>query len=193
MLFHLSLRENKLTRMLIEFFAFPQTEPKSRKKQAEQEDFHYLDQYGDRLLRLAMAYLHNRSDAEDVVQETMIQLIRKKPDFVNAEHEKAWLYRVTINLAKNRLKANGRQNFETLSESLSSAIPEDFSYLWGAVAVLSELQRSILHLFYYEGYATKEIAQLLEIKESTVRSHLHRGRKQLEKILKGEEIDEANL
>ena len=185
-------REHPIIGFFKELFAF--LNPAKEKQESEKEtDFYYLDRYGDHLLRLAMSYVHNQSDAEDIVQETMIQLIRKAPEFENEEHEKAWLYRVTINLSKNRLKANGRRRFEPLPETLTEETPEDFGYLWEAVAQLPEIQRSALHFFYYEGFSTKEIAQLLEMKESTLRSHLHRGRNQLEQLLKGEAPDETNL
>lgn len=192
MFFYLYMKETGLTTIFIELLSFAWTGlRKLGKEQVEQEDFYYLHKYGDHLMRLAMAYLHNKSDAEDIVQEPMIQLIKKQPEFVNANHEKAWLYRVTIDLAKNRLKANSRRNFEPLSESLSETVSEDFSYLWEAIAGLTDLQRSIIHLFYYEGYATKEIAKLLVMKESTVRSYLYRSREQLKKELKGRDISES--
>lgn len=56
--------------------------------------------------------------------------------------------------------------------------------MWEAVKELPQEQRSCIHLFYYEGYPTRDIAQMLGRKESTVRSDLRRGREKLKKLLK---------
>ena len=60
-----------------------------------------LDQYGDSILRLSYSYLHNMSDAEDVVQETLIKYMKTGPSFESEAHEKAWLLRVAANISKN--------------------------------------------------------------------------------------------
>ena len=58
-------------------------------------------EHGDDVLRAAMMQLSNRADAEDVVQETFLRYATSAPRFVSKEHEKAWLLRVAINLAKD--------------------------------------------------------------------------------------------
>ncbi|MDY3301692.1 MAG: sigma factor, partial [Lachnospiraceae bacterium] len=58
-----------------------------------------LDQHGDRVLRLAYSYRHNMSDAEDILQETMIRYFEKAPEEMSEEHKKSWLLRVAANLA----------------------------------------------------------------------------------------------
>lgn len=74
-------------------------------EQASREDANrqaarLLDQYGNRILRLAYTYLHNMSDAEDILQDTLLQFLKKAHSFYSAEHEKAWLLRVAANLSK---------------------------------------------------------------------------------------------
>lgn len=59
-----------------------------------------LKTYGNTILRLSYSYLHNLSDAEDIVQDTLLSLINNEPVFSSPEHEKAWLMRVTINLCR---------------------------------------------------------------------------------------------
>ena len=61
---------------------------------------------------------------------------------------------------------------------------EDLSFVWDAVKDLPVKYREVIHLFYYEGYSTAQIAQVLEKNETTVRSLLSRGRKQLKQVLK---------
>ncbi|MCG7316844.1 sigma factor [Brevibacillus laterosporus] len=67
---------------------------------------HALKFYGNTIVRLSYSYLHNLSDAEDVLQDTLLSFMRNKPAFSCPEHEKAWLMRVAINLCKNKLKSS---------------------------------------------------------------------------------------
>ncbi len=143
-----------------------------------------LDKYGDRLLRVAYSYLHNMSDAEDILQETLIKFIQSAPEFKDENHEKAWLITVASNLSKNKIKYNKIREADELDEGLVAKNEEDLSFVWEAVKSLPEKQREVIHLFYQEGYSTTEISGILDRKESTVRSDLLRARKQLKKILK---------
>ena len=143
-----------------------------------------LDRYGNSLLRYAYSYLHNMEDAEEVLQDTLIQFLKTAPVFLSREHEKAWLLRVAANLSKNRLNYNKLRQTDELNEELTAEGREDLSFVWDAVRQLPESCREAVHLFYYEGLSTKQIASVLQRKESTVRSDLHRGREQLKTILK---------
>lgn len=143
-----------------------------------------LDQYGDRVLRLAYSYLHNQSDAEEVLQDTFLQYLRTAPELEGPEHEKAWLLHVAANLSKNRLAYNRVRSADVLSETLAAEERPDLSFVWEAVKALPVKYREVLHLYHYEGYSTAEIARLLGRKEATVRSDLHRGRARLKDVLK---------
>lgn len=142
-----------------------------------------LDQYGEHILRLAYSYLHNQSDAEDILQDTLIQYLRTSPTLESPAHEKAWLLRVAGNLSKNLLRAQGYRQADQLEETLVAQEREDLSYVWEAVKALPVPYREAIHLFYYEGYSTAQIAQILDQKESTVRSRLKRGREKLRPLL----------
>lgn len=143
-----------------------------------------MTDYGNSILRLSYSYLHNMSDAEEILQETLIQFLKTVPHFENAVHEKAWLMRVAGNLSKNRIEYNKIRSTDELSETLVSEHKEDLSFVWEAVKALPVSCREIVHLFYYEGYSTAQIADILKKNESTVRSGLHRGREKLKEILK---------
>ncbi len=143
-----------------------------------------LDQYGDSILRLAYSYLHNMSDAEDIVQETLIRYMKTAPSFENETHEKAWLMRVAANLSKNKIDYNKIRQADELDETLKAEEREDLSFVWEAVKALPDNMREAIHLFYHEGYSTKEIASILRRNESTVRSDLKRGRERLKTVLK---------
>lgn len=143
-----------------------------------------LTQYGSSILRLAYSYLHNMDDAEEILQDTLIQYLKTAPVLEQEAHEKAWLFRVAGNLSKNRTAYNKVRSTDELKESLAAEQREDLSFVWEAVKDLPVKYREVIHLFYYEGLSTAEIAAILEQKESTVRSHLMRGREKLRTILK---------
>lgn len=143
-----------------------------------------LDTYGNSILRYAYTYLHNISDAEEILQDTIFQFLKTRPIFENEQHKKAWLLRVAGNLSKNKIEYNLIRKTDELSDELVSENREDLSFVWDAVKILPVKYGEIIHLYYYEGYSTKEIAKILEINESTVRSNLHRGREELKKLLK---------
>ncbi len=164
------------------FFSGEGTEPsvEERNRQAEQ----LLDRYGQSVLRLSYAYLHNMSDAEEILQDTLVQFLKTSPVFESPNHEKAWLLRVASNLCKNRLIYDRRRRADPLSETLAQEDRPDLSFVWEAVKALPVHQREVVHLFYHEGFATAEIARIVGRKESTVRSDLRRARLRLKEILK---------
>lgn len=143
-----------------------------------------LNVHGNHILRYAYSYLHNMSDAEEVLQDTLVKFLQTAPAFETPQHEKAWLLRVAGNLSKNRLDYNKVRAADELSEELAADGDEELSFVWDAVKALPEKLRAVVHLFYYEGYSTAEIARLLGRNEATVRSDLHRGRAKLKETLK---------
>lgn len=143
-----------------------------------------LDAYGNSVLRCAYSYLHNMSDAEEILQETLIRYLQTGPDLESPAHEKAWLLRVAANLSKNQIRYNGLRAADELSEQVAAQEREDLSFVWEAVKELPTQERAAIHLYYCEGYTTQEIASILERKESTVRSDLRRGRLHLKDRLK---------
>lgn len=149
-------------------------------KQAEQ----MMNDYGKAVLQLAYSYLHNMADAEEVLQDTLVQFLRAAPVLMTQEHEKAWLLHVAANLSKNRIKYNATRQSDELMEELVAEERDDLSFVWEAVKALPDKFRVVIHLFYHEGYQTAQIAKILNMKEATVRSNLARGREKLKSVLK---------
>ncbi|MCR4868960.1 RNA polymerase sigma-70 factor, ECF subfamily [Lachnospiraceae bacterium C10] len=143
-----------------------------------------LEEYGDMLFRYAYVYLKEREGAEDIVQEVLVRYLKKAPVFESLEHEKAWLLRVTSNLCKNQIAYNRLRTGEELREELIARECEDYSVVWDAVSDLPDKYRRVIHLYYQEGYSSREIAEILGQRESTVRSLLRRGRQKLKAVLK---------
>ena len=142
-----------------------------------------LEAYGDAILRLAYSYLHSRTDAEDVLQDTLVQYLTKRPAFEGPAHEKAWLMRVAINLCKNQLSAPWKRRWEELGED-QPCFDQEESAVLEAVNGLPVKYREVIHLYYVEGYSTAEIASLLGRGEGAVRVQLSRGRERLRRVLK---------
>ena len=146
-----------------------------------------LDEYGNKLLRLAYSYLHNMSDAEDILQDTLIQFLKNTPTFESKNHELAWLLRVAANLSKNKIRHESirrADDVDELAETLAAEHRGDLSFVWDAVKALPQKYREAIHLFYYEGCSTAQIAGILQKTESTVRSDLRSGRIALKELLK---------
>lgn len=148
--------------------------------------------YQSNLFAIAFNVCKNAQDAEDIVQDTFIQYYISKKEFDNEQHLRAWLIRVAVNKAKNANRTFWRQNklsLEDYMESLTFETPED-ERLFETVMSLPEKYRIVIHLFYYEDYAVREIADILKLSESNVKVRLSRGREMLRKILKEEWNDD---
>lgn len=148
----------------------------------ERSEFYRLAQrYQDTVFRVALNYFRNVPDAEDMVQEVLIKLYTARQPFQNDEHVRYWLIRVTVNLCKNALRSPWRKRRVSLDE-LCAAIPFEEpaqSDLFLTVMSLPEKYRTVLYLFYYEDCTVKEIARLLDLKESAVTTRLSRARRAL--------------
>lgn len=150
-----------------------------------------VDKYSDMVLRIALTYTRNMTDAQDIYQETFLRLVKYRHTIESEEHLKAWLIRVTTNCAKSFLSKNQAYRTEELDENIPSE--ETFevneqSELYEQVLLMKEKYKTPLYLYYYEGYSVKEIAKCLGEKENTVKSLLSRGRQHLRKALEKEGI-----
>lgn len=141
----------------------------------------------DRVYRVCFMLLKNAADAEDAVQTVFIKLMQSRPTFADHEHEKAWLIRTARNHCLNLLSHWWRRKRVSMEGRPDPAAPhgEEGRELWDLVLGLPAKYKTVVYLFYYEGYSTKEMARMLEMKESTVRSHLHAARKLLKIEMEG--------
>ena len=144
-----------------------------------------VKKHKDKLFRTALAIIGRKTDAEDIVQDAFVKLFEKQPEFESGEHEIAWLTRVTINLSKNHIRSNWWKKTIPLFDTGQMKNDEQYNVI-ESVRALSSKYRIVVHLFYYEGYSTKEIAEMTNQNESTVRNQLARARRMLKDILEGE-------
>lgn len=150
----------------------------------EQYMNYIIEKYGNMVYRLAIARTRNKEDAEDIFQDVFLKLSKKLPNFENETHEKAWLIRVTINLTNNLFQSAHFKKMVPLEEELKFE-DKEMSNVYLQVLSLPIKYRTIIHLFYYEGFSIKEIATMLHTNENTIKTRLSRAREQLKVKLKG--------
>lgn len=135
----------------------------------------------NRLYRAALAILGDPHEAQDAVQDAFLTYLEKAPSHL--DNPGAWLLRVLVNGCKSRLRLAWRQ-VAPLPDTLPAPTPaqrEELEELWQ----LSPEDRAAIHLYYYEGYSTDEIARMTAVAPATVRSRLSRARARLKKLLAG--------
>ena len=148
--------------------------------------------YQGRLFAAAFNVCKNAQDAEDIVQDTFVQYYTTKKEFESEQHIRAWLMRVAVNKAKNINRTFWRRNKISIEEYMETLVFETpaAETLFETVMQLPDKYRIVIHLYYYEEYAVREIAQILKLSESNVKIRLSRGRAMLKETLKEEWDDD---
>ena len=139
---------------------------------------------GDRVYRMAYSICPN--EADDVWQEVFLKWLRAQPELPDEARERAWLLKVTANLCRSRL----RSPWYKRREELSAAFPapdRTGETLRELIDRLPKDLRAAVYLHYYEGYSTKECAELLGVRESALRMRLHRARALLKNWIEEDE------
>lgn len=140
--------------------------------------------------RLCFSYLKNVTDTEDIVQETFVKAFMRDKAFENERHEKGWLIMTAGNMCKDMLSHWWRKNrnlddYETLQTKAGFDIDETFI----EIMKLPPKYKTVIYMYYYEEYSTREISEILKKNKSTVCSLLKRGREILKERL-GENNEE---
>lgn len=141
-----------------------------------------IDKYGDMIYSIAIGYLKNKEDAEDIVQEVFIKYIehiKANKDFNSKDHEKYWIIRVTINLCCNHLKKNKNHNKIINDNLFYSEFDEQECILLETIDKLDEKYRTVFELFYLRDLKISEISKILNISESNVKTRLKRARNKI--------------
>ncbi|MBP3939102.1 MAG: sigma-70 family RNA polymerase sigma factor [Clostridia bacterium] len=145
-----------------------------------------------RIYLIALSFTKSQADAEDILQNVFLKLWKHPKEFEDELHIDKWLTAVCINESKNYIKSPFRTK---RSSYIDESIQEDFKSiknldLFNTVMSLPKKERTVIHLFYYEDMSVKEIARVLKIKESSVKTRLCRARKNIKNILGDEWINE---
>lgn len=143
-----------------------------------------VERFATPLYRLAYSYCGAHADAEDVVQEVFLKYLRDPPSCDDEQKLRAWLMTVTANKCKDLLRASWRQS--KLLDAADAPEPppnDDRLDVQAALLRLAPMYRGVVYLYYYEELSTAQIAQILRLSQSAVKSRLYQARKQLKKLL----------
>lgn len=161
----------------------------------------FYNRYRVRLFNTSYRILGDRMDAEEVMQDAMIKYLRSGMS-LELPKEEAWLVKSVVRGAIDRLRKRKREELfleEYRSDAEDLKVEELDRQMWGAFSqsdsdLVSRVRkgveslpvgyRTILLLLLFEGYDYQEVAEILDVTESTVRSQYMRGRKRLLEILK---------
>jgi len=142
----------------------------------------------DMVYRISFSYMKNPSDTEDVTADVFAKLMQKSINFQNAEHEKAWLIRTAINTCKDCLNHWWRSRADI--DDYKNLPSDDSFHIDETLKIVMELPvryKDVIYLYYYEGYTSKEVAEMLKKPHSTIRNHLREARSKLRGVLENEE------
>lgn len=156
---------------------------------SEQEVSRAVEQYADMVRRLCMIHLKNHADTEDIFQTVFLKYALSSVLFESAEHEKAWILRVTVNACKDLLKSFFRSRTVSLDDIMEqpAVMPPDHREVLEAVLSLPAKYKDAVYLHYYEGYTAPEISRILGKNVNTVYTILNRSKQLLREKLGGEE------
>lgn len=138
-----------------------------------------LKTHGDAIYRSAYLLLGNPHDVQDVLQEVLLRFLEKAPSFATTDHERAWLLRVTTNCCIDCLRFRKRNTYtdlDLLKECLPT--PQQQTHLEELYALPAKW-KSVLILYYFEGYSVAETAKILHLSENAVKKRLQRAREAL--------------
>lgn len=158
----------------------------------------YIEQHSADLTRLCMSLCGNRADAEDLFQETWLKATRHFKRYQPGRPFAPWLFAICVNTFKNQITAPWRRNrhqFKTDAErdAFFAAIPDaqgensaEYPALHEAIAQLPKKQRAAIALFYFKDFSVRDIAEILNVPEGTVKSRLSAARASIKRRLEDE-------
>ncbi|HEY4506587.1 MAG TPA: RNA polymerase sigma factor [Candidatus Paceibacterota bacterium] len=148
-----------------------------------------VNQYQRDLVNFHYRFVGNRPEAEDLAQETFIKAYKKFDTLKEPDKFKSWLFQIGRNTVIDFFRRNKNKAF-AMDSTILENIPDttvDYQERVASMEVTKELDRcigqlvkedrAIIKLLYYEGFSYKEISDLLNINENTLKSRLHRARK----------------
>lgn len=143
------------------------------------------------LYRVSISILRSDFDSADAVQTTIMNAYENINKLKQPPYFKTWLTRILINECYQMLR-NRKQVVPLPATELASSVDNEYGHIEvkEVVDMLPDNLRLVIILFYFEALKVKEIAEILEMPEGTVKTYLHRGRKQLYTFLTKEEVGE---
>ena len=151
-----------------------------------------LEEHGNRILRLCLLYLGNRTLAEDAFQETMLRCWQHYDTYSGNAPFAAWLRKIAVNVCHDIMRKGWfriwkKSDPEDQVYDLAAEEPSSDTDVRDAVAALPGIYREMIVLYYFENLSTTEIAQALSLPKGTVSTRLQRARSMMKKKLEEDE------
>lgn len=159
-----------------------------------------MNEYGQKITRLAFTYTRQKELSEDIAQEVFIRCFEHLDNFRHESTYKTWLYRITVNLCEDKLRSWSFKNIvlaEFFSTSKSTEKTPEIEVLYledkrlisKKILSLPVKYREIIIFYYYEEMSYNEISGLLNLSIQTIKSRLHKARQLLKKALEGSKLN----
>jgi len=143
--------------------------------------------YAPKMMGVCLRYMHNRQEAEDVLQESFIKVYLNIDKYRSEGSFEGWLRRIVVNTALNKLRDDAGKSYSLVGDDLIEIINKtentDNEYqaytlddMLTAIQQLSNMNRIVFNLAEIEGYNTQEIAEKLNLSENTIRGTLSRAK-----------------
>ncbi len=160
-----------------------------------------VKRYKDPLMNFVFRFVGNRTDAEDIVQETFLRLYKNKHYYKEIAKFSTWIYTIAGNLAKTELRKRKRRNMFSINNFMQTDKDYDLpdkgvtpdrhantiitdNIIQGAIDKLSPKFRQVILLRDVQGFSYEEISQIVDIPLGTVKSRVNRARLRLQQELK---------
>lgn len=151
-----------------------------------------MDMHKDAMLRIAHGFFTRDADIADAMQDTILDAYEHLPTLREPHYFKTWLIRILINNCNHIYRKNKKYvSLEEIPENINDAsqdLDTPVSRFHELLDCVSEENRLCFQLYYGEEFTTKEIADILHMKESTIRSRMHREKIKLKTKLQSEAI-----
>ncbi|WP_064093177.1 sigma-70 family RNA polymerase sigma factor [Rossellomorea aquimaris] len=154
-----------------------------------------MDEYGERLTKVAFNYVKDWKMAEDIVQEVFITCYKQYENIDKIISFKSWIFRITINRSKDVLKSSSFRKMVMNSSLFNLFTSQDLSpersmvkrteeeFLSKCVLALPVKYREVIILYYYEELSMEEIGGILNMNLNTIKTRLNRGRNKLKNMM----------
>lgn len=159
------------------------------KSKKEEAFIQVVSKYKEGLYREAYSILMNKEDAEDAISSAVLKAYTHLSDIHDMKNTKAWLFRIVINECKDMLRQRSKLKYSDVP--ITEVAIEDTDATQDLYEFVSQLEpqfKEVILLFYYEGFKIREIAQILDIPEGTVKSRLARAKEYLKVFIQKENL-----
>lgn len=139
--------------------------------------------YSQEIFTICYGYTHDKSTAEDILQDVFVKYLKKSKSFSDEKHEKYWLIRVAINACKNYVQSTYHTrvslNQEIIDAYPNPALRKEVEVLRMVIQRLPKKYQEVIILHYYNSYKLIDIAQILSISLTAVKKRIERARQMI--------------